>query len=368
MAEASSFKSYINRAAIKRLGEHIQTADPGFDLDAFVKTASRGLGALEFTARTSHVASALRRHLPDSIPRSLQIVRAALPEPLEGDEGMFSERYWLWPLSDFVRDHGATHWREALDTCYALTQCFTAEFAIRPLLASEPEATLKALAEWTEDESAHVRRLCSEGPRPRLPWATRLEMPREPIAGILHALRADTSRYVQKSVANHLNDIGKNDPSWLIETMTQWDHQAVDDTRWIIRHALRTLIKAGDPAALALIGYGPAKLSAVSLRLTPKRVKIGEPVTAHLRLETDGRQTQALLIDWVMHYVRKSGASSAKVFKGKTIELQPGEAFDWPKRFDMTPRRTRSLHPGRHALEVQINGDIVARETFTLVE
>ena len=367
MAEASSFKSYINRAAITRLGEHIRTADSGFDLDAFVKTASRGLGPLEFTARTRHVAAALRHHLPDSMPRALAIVRAALPEPLEGDEGMFSERYWLWPLSDFVRDYGATHWREALDTCYALTQSFTAEFAIRPLLASEPEATLKALAEWTEDESAHVRRLCSEGPRPRLPWASRLDMPREPVAGILHALRADTSRYVRKSVANHLNDIGKHDPAWLLDTMQRWDRRAADETRWIIRHALRTLIKAGDSAALALIGYKPVELSNVSLQLTPKQVKIGDEITARLRLETRGGSAQALLIDWVMHYARKGGASSRKVFKGKTVELEPGEVFDWPRKFDMTPRSTRSLHPGTHTLEVQVNGDIVARETFTLL-
>ncbi|MGB1885595.1 MAG: hypothetical protein ACPHUF_16960, partial [Gammaproteobacteria bacterium] len=134
MSESTSFKSYIDRSAIRRLGESIKGARQSFRLDAFVRAAMKDLEPLEFTGRTRHVASALHRYLPEDTAEALGVIRDALPPPLEGDAGMFSERFWLWPLSDFVRDYGASCWREALDTCYDLTQSFTAEFAIRPLL------------------------------------------------------------------------------------------------------------------------------------------------------------------------------------------------------------------------------------------
>ncbi|MGB1884985.1 MAG: DNA alkylation repair protein, partial [Gammaproteobacteria bacterium] len=219
---------------------------------------------------------------------------------------------------------------------------------------------------WTDDDSHHVRRLCSEGPRPRLPWASRLAMPRKPVFNILTALKADSSKYVQKSVANHLNDIGKADPEWLIEAMAGWQKRADKHTLWIINHALRTQIKAGDPKALALIGFKNADLTDLELTVNPAKVKIGSKLHATLTLSAPRRGTQALLIDWVMHYARKDRGSSAKVFKGRTIELKAGETFEWQKSFDMTPRRTRSLYPGAHKLEVQINGDVLASVPFTL--
>ncbi len=368
MAESTALKDYINRQSIRQLGRQIQTAHAQFPLDRFVRASCKGLASLEFTGRTSHIAAVLREVLPDDVPRSLSIIADCLPEPLPYSDGMFSENFWLWPLSDFVRDYGSEHWEESLATCYKLTQCFTAEFAIRPQLQRHPDKTLELLQSWTADSSEHVRRLCSEGPRPRLPWAARLDLPRKLVVPILESMKSDPSRYVQKSVANHLNDLGKEDAAWLLRTMKRWNRSGSGQTRWIVRHALRTQIKEGDPAALAIIGYSPAALKDVELRVTPKNVAIGETVTAQLRLASRKQQSQKLLIDWVLHYARPNRESYRKVFKGKEIDLPPGEPFAWEKSFDMTPRNTRSLHPGKHRLEVQANGSVVAAAEFRITK
>lgn len=366
MSENNAFKNYINRDAIRTLGKRIAGAHPDFPLDRFVRTGCRNLKSLEFTQRTRHVAESLRNCLPGDIPSALKIIVVSFPEPLPDSDGMFSQHYWLWPLSDFVRDFAVDCWDETIQTCYELTKCFTAEFAIRPQLERHPEKTLDVLRQWTTDESQHVRRLCSEGTRPRLPWATRLKLPREKVLPILESLNQDTSKFVQKSVANHLNDLGKDDPAWLLETMKAWSKADDPRTNWIIRHAHRSLIKLGDKTALSILGYGPAKLKKVALSVSPAKVDIGETVTAHLQLSPLRRRPQNLLIDWVMHYARPTGRASSKVFKGKEVVLDSGETFELEKSFPMKPRSTRSLHPGQHRLEVQINGKVVAEASFAL--
>ena len=138
------------------------------------------------------------------------------------------------------------------------------------------------------------------------------------------------------------------------------------ETVWILRHALRNLIKHGDTTALGILGYHPVKLKAVSLNVSPRKIPIGASITAELRVIASERQTRKLLIDWVMYYARAGGRQSAKVFKGKEIELRAGDTVEFTKRFDLKPRSTRILHAGTHRLEVQINGHIVAGEDFVL--
>lgn len=368
MAETYALKNHINRDSIRTLGKQMRTAWPDFPLERFVRASCRNLEPLEFTQRTRHVAEALRKSLPDDIPKALTIITNGLPEELPDVDGMFSEHFWLWPLSDFVRDFATDHWDEAIEACYWLTRCFTSEFAIRPQLERYPEKTLEVLQQWTADESQHVRRLCSEGTRPRLPWASRLTLPRDQVLQILEAMNSDPSKFVQKSVANHLNDLGKYDPDWLLKTMKAWSKADDPTTNWIVRHALRSLIKQGDATALSILGYGPARLNEVQLSVTPNKVAIGNSVTAHLQLSPSGKRAQNLLIDWVMHYARPCGRASSKVFKGKEVVLPAGESFESQKPFPMKPRSIRSLHAGKHRLEVQINGKVVAEASFELRE
>ena len=365
MAEEFALKDYVTRASIRRLGEQIQAANPSFPLDSFVQQSAKGLSKLEFTARNRQIAAALKVALPDEIPIALDWIVRSLPEPMTLTEGMFKENFWLWPLSDFIHEYGQNHWKESLNACYHLTQCFTSEFAVRPHLHSEPERTLKQLNKWSKDKSFHVRRFCSESPRPRLPWASRLNLDRDLVYPILFNLRKDEVKFVQKSVANHLNDLGKDDPAWLIKTMSAWSKEDHPATNWIIKHALRNLIKEGDQKALAIIGFGPAKTSKVALNLDRKSLKIGDKFEAQISF-TGLMPNQKLLIDWAIFYYRKNGEQNRKVFKGKEIVLAKGEAFSWTKSFAMKQANTRALYPGPHRIEAQINGKTVAGVDFQL--
>jgi len=194
MAEDFALKDYVGRDSITRLGKQIQSANPKFETSKFVRRSMKGLDEMEFIARNRNIAESLREYLPDDIPTALEWIRRSLPPPLPFSDGMFKDNFWLWPLSEFVHEYGKAHWKETLDTCYHLTQCFTSEFAIRPHLHSHPEKTLKKLLVWSNDKSEHVRRCSSESPRPRLPWASRLNLNRDLVFPILDNLRQDESK------------------------------------------------------------------------------------------------------------------------------------------------------------------------------
>ena len=120
--------------------------------------------------------------------------------------------------------------------------------------------TLQRLAEWAEDKNCHVRRLVSEGTRPRLPLAPRLTQfikdPR-PVLRLLDKLKADPEQMMRRSVANNLNDIAKDNPDLVVKTFKGWQRTQNKGTQWIVSHASRTLVKEGHEDILALLGYSP---------------------------------------------------------------------------------------------------------------
>src|SRR3954470_14920838 len=176
---------------------------------------------------------------------------------------------------------------------------------------------------WSRDDNEHVRRLASEGCRPRLPWSFKLSAliaDPSPVAPILENLRADPSLYVRKSVANHLNEITKDHPDWVLARIDSWN-LANSHTAWIAKRALRTMIKKGDRRALAVIGAGDrAEIQVASFEVAPQKLKLGEQLTVALTLSSTARKAQKLVIDYTIHYVKQSGAASGKVFKWKELE------------------------------------------------
>jgi hypothetical protein len=215
----------------------------------------------------------------------------------------------------------------------------------------------------------HVRRLASEGSRPRLPWSFRLDpIVADPshTAPILENLRTDSSLYVRKSVANHLNDISKDHPDWMLARLKSWD-LAHPHTQWIAKRAARTLIKAGHRPALQLFNFGakPAvKLAAFTV--SPARLKLGQTLEFSFTLTSTVRRSQQLAIDYLIHYVKASGGSAAKVFKLRELTLAPGTAQTLTKRQTIRDFTTRKHHAGTHRVEIQINGRIMAGGSFVL--
>jgi 3-methyladenine DNA glycosylase AlkC len=359
---ATTLKSAFGRETVARIAAMISAVHPPFDAAAFTSDALRGLAAKELLARGDHVAAALRRHLPADVPAALDVlVRSLGPELGEdglGGEGMAPFLYL--PHAAFVRAHGVEHFDAAMAANAAITRRFTAEWSIRPFLERWPGPTFELLAAWARDPSVHLRRLVSEGTRPRLPWAPRIRalvLDPGPGLALLELLKDDPAEYVRRSVANHLNDVSKDHPARAVETCRRWLEGASPERRRLVRHALRSLVKAGDPAALALLGHGAApRITLHGARVEPARVRIGEAVVFRATLVSGAAAPQSLAVDLAVHFVKANGAARPKVFKGRVLALAPGGRAEVSKRISLAVHSTRTPNPGRHEVEVVVNG------------
>ena len=370
-AARKAFKDYFDRAAAKALGTQVHEAYPAFDRAAFVRDATRDLGPLAFAARVQRFSDALKGGLPDDVPKALAILTESLPPPLPDCEAV-TDGWLQWPIGQFIADHGVPHFGPSMVAMEALTQRFSSEFAVRPFVEHRPKETFKHLRGLTAHDSPHVRRWCSEGVRPRLPWGKKLRAlidDPKPIWPILEALKDDEERYVNRSVANTLNDITKDHPDRVVERCRRW-MKAKDKParRWTVNHALRTLIKAGDPAALELIGFGPADGVTAQLVIEPKRIPIGGVVELTAEIATTQSRSQELLIDYVVDFVRANGKASPKVFKWTKARLAARGSTTVVKKHAFRPTTSRTLFPGPHRFSVQINGAPLAEATIVLTE
>jgi 3-methyladenine DNA glycosylase AlkC len=256
---ASQLKDQFGESAPRAIAAMIRAVHPEFPHAAFLADVRVGYGPLSLTQRGFHIASALRKHLPQEYPRAVRILVDSASQPHEHRATGGMSAFLYMPHMFFVSQHGLEHFEESMRAQHALTQLFTAEFSIRAYLEKHPERTLALLREWARDPSEHVRRLVSEGTRPRLPWAPRLRAfqkdPR-PVLELLELLKDDPASYVRRSVANNLNDIGKDHPALLVATARRWLKNATPERRWIVNHALRSAIKRADAGALGALGYG----------------------------------------------------------------------------------------------------------------
>ncbi len=354
------WKNSLNRVAVKRLAGAIHCAWSPFDHAGFVKTATKGLFALELKARVHHVISALRLHLPEDTKQCLSILVEAGRHFKGKPDGDALGGFAAWPLVDFVGVYGLSEFDASMKALHALTPLFSAEFAIRPFIAKHPQKALVYFRRWTKDPNEHVRRLVSEGTRPRLPWGSRLPVFDDnpsPILALLNTLKDDPSAYVRRSVANHLNDISKDQPDVIVDLCERWIRGAQEHRLRLIRHASRTLIKAGHPRALATLGFDPkARVRVTELKLSKKRVRLGSDLEIGFCLQSTSSKMQPLIVDYTVHHVKKNGTRSPKVFKLRTLELAPKERLLLTKVHQIRKITTRTYHSGRHTIEIMVNG------------
>ena len=326
--------------------------------------------------RGRQIAASLHRHLPDDYLAAIAIlVRSLGPknprwDGADADTGLGSFLYL--PHVFFIAEHGLEHFDASMHAQYELTQRFTAEWSIRPYLERFPQATLARLRVWAGDESEHVRRLVSEGTRPRLPWASRLrefQKDPKPVLALLELLKDDPALYVRRSVANNLNDIGKDHPELLVATARRWMKGASENRQYVVRHALRSAVKAGDADALAVLGYADqGELSISKVRFAPSPARIGEAVIITFDVTNKSAQRQRVLADLRVHFVKANGKASPKVFKLKALELDPGEAVRFQKKVSMAALSTRKHFPGSHCVEALLNGAAKLLGRFELVK
>jgi 3-methyladenine DNA glycosylase AlkC len=360
---SAAFKHWFDEALYRRLAKELAALAPKFDRRRFLSMTLDGLDDRELMDRLRQTAVAFDAALPGAYSRKLDVLRALAPR--------IGHTFVAIALCDFVAQFGLKEFERSLDALRFFTRFGSAEFAVRPFLAQDLDRTLAVMRQWALDSNEHVRRLASEGSRPRLPWGQRLKalmLDPNPVAPILEELKADPSLYVRKSVANHLNDIAKDHPTWVLDRVERWD-PTDPRTAWIIRRGLRTLIKAGHPRALALLGVDSAAATHIRVQrftVTPARVTLGDPLQLELGLTSTAARLERLVIDYVVHYVKADGETSAKVFKWAVTSLAPEQSLELTKRQSIRDFTTRRHYPGRHRVEVQINGHRVAETAFTL--
>jgi 3-methyladenine DNA glycosylase AlkC len=278
--------------------------------------------------------------------------------------------FFYLPHVCFVAEFGLEHFDQSMRAQYVLTQRFTAEFSIRPFIERYERESLSLLRKWTRDPNAHVRRLVSEGTRPRLPWAGRLRRFQQdpaPVLALLELLKDDPELYVRRSVANNLNDIGKDHPEVLIEVARRWMTDAGAERKALVRHALRSLVKDGHVGALKVLGFGQeADVTIEDVTITPKRVAAGGKVVVVFTVRGMGRRAQRVLVDLRVHFVKAAGKTSPKVFKVKATELEGGETVTCRKTVSLADLTTRQHYPGKHLVDALVNGRVVPIGAFTL--
>lgn len=369
------FKNFYSPELVRCMAEHVARLRSDFQAEAFVTDTLDGWEGLELKQRSARITQMLERHVRADFEGVVEVALGVLGPAAEGPalngrtdaEGVAG--WGVVPLADWVSSRAGTELEAGLAALKVLTRRFSAEFAIRPLIARDPQRALATIAGWVSDPDVNVRRLASEGTRPRLPWGLRLQAfveDPQPLLPLLTALRDDPELYVRRSVANSLNDIAKDHPDWVAELAGHWMEGATAERAQLVRHACRTLVKQGHPGALAALGFGPPEVELLSWQVHTPELKLGQTLRFSVTLRSKAKSAQPVVVDYALGYRKANGSLGPKVFKWKRAELGPGETVTWTREQKLKPVSTRTHYTGAHTLVLQVNGQPVGTAGFHL--
>lgn len=364
MAEALK-DMFFQKKFYQGLCTEMETLHPTFNSEQFLQEIfNDGWEKRALKDRMRHTTLTLHKHMPEDFRQALDILYQLLPR-LES----FGFEKMIFP--DYVELYGLEDWDASLPAFEIFTQSMSAEFAVRPFIVCDQERMMAQMLQWAEHEHVGVRRLASEGCRPRLPWAIALpalQQDPSPIFPILERLIKDPEETVRRSVSNNLNDISKDHPDRVVSFLEPYQSNASPETNWIINHALRSLFKAGHAGALTMMGYGDiSTVQFTDFSLELQKIPWNGEVKFSFKLISSAQTPLDLMIDYAIGFLRKNGKQNRKVFKLSKSTLNPGETLSFFRKFSFAPVTTRVYYPGEHALEIQINGQVVGQLSFELL-
>lgn len=372
---AEPFKERLSAAAVSRMARAIAEVWPDFPTAMFETSATDGLDALELKARVAHITTALDQCLPDDFATAVGYLLRAMGPTVDVDQLDPADEsglrgFAMLSATGYVARRGLEHFDIALAALRQMTSRFSAEFDIRAFIDRDPDRTFAALEAWRDDPDPHVRRLVSEGTRTRLPWAPRVAaLSADPARALrlIEPLADDRELYVRRSVANHLNDISKDDPDLALETARRWHHDASPERAWVVRHALRSLLKKSDPRALELLGFGAdVEIELAEFEAAPS-VARGGGLPYRFEIRNGGNRPESLVVDVVVHFVKANGKTRPKVFRVASRRVAAGAAVGYDRSLSFREISTRRHYPGWHRIEVQVNGRVLGGRDFELV-
>jgi len=351
---------FFTETSLNNFGDTIKQYYPEFNKEKFLNLVFNDEWlSKELKERMRHTTLCLHETLPKNYKKALNILKKIAP---------FIKGFEVIVLPDYVEVYGMDDWDMSLPALGYFTQFASSEFAIRPFLDKDPEKAMAWMSKWAEDKNDKVRRFASEGCRPRLPWAMALpKFKKDPtiILPVLEKLKNDPSEFVRKSVANNLNDISKDHPQVVLEICESWAGQS-EKTDWIIKHACRGLLKAGNKRALLLFGHGdPANITVEDLKLDKKTVNIGENLYYSFQLIITGDKTSKVRLEYGIDFIKATGKKSRKLFKITENDYKPGK-YLFSKRHSFIDMSTRKHHEGEHQIIIIVNGEEKAKTTFNV--
>lgn len=367
---AAPLKDFFDERLVRRIASTITPVHRSFPVEAFVTKATTGLSRLELLDRGKHIADALAKTLPPDYEKAIDILLRSLDVPSAYEGGSMASFFYL-PHVTFVAKYGLDHFDASMRAQHALTQKFSAEFSIRYFFLKDSKRTLDVFRSWANDPNEHVRRLVSEGSRPRLPWAIRLPgfiADPAPVLELLEKLRDDPALYVRRSVANNLNDIAKDHPDLAVDVCKRWLQGASPERKWIVTHALRWLVKRGHRGAIQLLGGGTKpKVRIESIQITPTKAPIGSSVSFAFDIISESTKAQDLVIDYVMHHPGATGKMRSKVWKLRRVNLEAKQTMRLEAKISLVDRTIRKHHPGQYRIDLRIGGTDIELGAFDVV-
>lgn len=353
-------KEWFDAARHRAIARELVAISAKFKEDVFLRTVLEGLQARSLMQRVHQCALAVDAALPGTFQQKVSVLRKLAPKLGHAFVSIF--------LCDFVATFGRDEFDFSMEALSFFTTFGSAEFAVRPFIVTDHARALKIMRQWAVHPDENIRRLASEGSRPRLPWGLRLQVlvrDPAPTMPIIDALKEDESLYVRKSVANHLNDVTKDHPDFVLQLLEGWDLSR-PHLRWIAKHACRTLIKRGHPRALHLFGFGKKAAVTAAIQTTPAALTLGGRLTLAATITSTASESQRLVVDYVIHYVKAGGAAFEKVFKWTEIDLPSHASISLAKTQVIRDFTTRRHYPGVHRVDLQINGQRMAQSQFEL--
>ncbi|PKF90108.1 hypothetical protein CW306_00815 [Bacillus sp. BA3] len=365
---AEPLKDLYNETFIREFGEKVKGVHPSFATESFIgEVIDEHWDERKLKERIRHISITLGKHLPSVYQEALDILYR-LDKDCEGF------RYLFFP--DFVEVHGLNKkdWPLSLDALERFTARSSSEFAIRAFILLDPVLMIEKMKEWTNHDDEHVRRLASEGCRPRLPWGQALPMFKSdptPVLELLENLKNDPSLYVRKSVANNLNDIAKDHPKTVIETAKRWHESGEPNTIWIIRRGCRTLVRQADPEVLSLFGYtdvlnNPNIITNAFIRNEPDSIFIGETSELHFGFRVQEKNSVKLRIEYAIDFVKANQKTSRKTFLLADRDFSDGEGVERVRIHNWKDLTTRRHYMGIHRISLLVNGVEVAETQVKL--
>ncbi len=358
---AEPLKNLYNETFFQTLIKKFQEHHPSFPDKSFLeKIFDAEWEARELKDRMRHITLCLQEVLGLPYSKTIELYTKVI----SGSSGF---EYMFFP--DYVEVFGLDELETSLDAMAHFTEWASAEFAIRPFIIKYEERVMQQILDWADHQNHHVRRLASEGCRPRLPWAMALPKYKKdpaPILPILEKLKNDPSEYVRRSVANNLNDISKDHPELVLSIAKKWLGKT-KETDWVVKHALRGLLKQGNTEALVLFGFAnPEKIAVQNFSITTNPVAIGKDLFFNFEINSQASKPTKLRVEYAIDFVKKTGKTSRKVFK-ITENTYPNGNTKMERKQPFKDFSTRKHYPGKHGLAILINGVVKGELDFEVI-